>query len=269
MLLKRFIAFCLAIALWFNAGATVAFAQNGDSPTLDGQRLTQLRELAFTASRTGDFVAAEQYWTEIPEQLPDNAAVWSNRGNIRVSLNRLQEAIADYNRAIELAPMKPDPYLNRGAALEGVGEWQAAIADYNQVLALNPEDAAAYNNRGNAKAGQGDWDGAIADYQKAVELAPNSVLARTNTALALYQVGQVEASLKELRNLVRKYPRFADSRAALTAVLWVQGFQGEAESNWVAAVGSDRRYKDLDWVAHVRRWPPAVVSALERFLTLS
>ncbi|MBC6419166.1 MAG: hypothetical protein GDA44_10490 [Prochloron sp. SP5CPC1] len=30
----------------------------------------------------------------------------------------------------------------------------------------------------------------------------------------------------------------------------------EAESNWVAAVGLDSRYPDLEWVANTRRWPP-------------
>jgi len=71
-----------------------------------------------------------------------------------------------------------------------------------------------------------------------------------------------------MRNLVRKYPQFADMRAALTAALWVNGQQGEAESNWVAAVGLDSRYKNLDWVAHTRRWPPTMVAALDRFLRL-
>lgn len=72
-----------------------------------------------------------------------------------------------------------------------------------------------------------------------------------------------------MRNLVRKYPRFADMRAALTAALWVNGQQGEAESNWVATIGLDSRYKNLDWVAHTRRWAPSLVDALEKFLTLS
>lgn len=71
-----------------------------------------------------------------------------------------------------------------------------------------------------------------------------------------------------MRNIVRKYPSFADMRAALTAVLWEQGKHGEAESNWVAAVGLDQRYKDINWVAHVRRWPPLMVAALEKFQEL-
>jgi predicted Zn-dependent protease len=99
-------------------------------------------------------------------------------------------------------------------------------------------------------------------------MAPNFVFARANYALALYQTGQTEAAIRQMRNIVRKYPNFADMRAALTSAYWEQGRQGEAESNWVAAVGLDGRYKDLDWVANVRRWPPKMVAALEKFLKL-
>jgi hypothetical protein len=67
---------------------------------------------------------------------------------------------------------------------------------------------------------------------------------------------------------VRRYPKFADMRAALTVSLWAEGKVGEAESNWVSAVGLDPRYKDLEWVTQIRRWPPAMVAALEKFLKL-
>lgn len=34
----------------------------------------------------------------------------------------------------------------------------------------------------------------------------------------------------------------------------MNGKQGEAESNWVAAYGLDGRYKDINWVKNIRRW---------------
>jgi tetratricopeptide (TPR) repeat protein len=278
----------LAIALWVSSAVSVqadSTATESSSPAPSAlvddspieqpsltnwvEQLGDLRQKAFTATNEGNFAAAEQHWTEILDFLPDNPAIWSNRGNARVSQNKLEEAIADYNKAIELAPTAPDPYLNRGAALEGLKRWEEAIADYNHVLELDPNDAAAYNNRGNAKAGLGQWQEAVADYQIAADLAPDFAFARANYALALYEVDQTEEAIRTMRNLVRKYPRFADMRAALTAALWVNGRQGEAESNWVSAVGLDSRYKNLDWVANTRRWSPKMVTALEKFLTLN
>ncbi len=230
--------------------------------------IAQLRKTAFEATRAGQFDLAEIQWSALIDQLPTEAAVWSNRGNVRVRQNNLTGAIADYTQAIALAPREVDPYLNRGAVLEAMGEWQQAMDDYNQVLRLNPDDPAAYNNRGNAEAGMGEWELAIADYQAAINLQPSFSLAYGNYALALYQVGDTPKAIQIMKSLVRKYPSFADMRAALTAALWQEGQGGEAESNWVAVVGLDSRYKDLSWVKNVRRWPPAMVSALEHFLTL-
>lgn len=227
-----------------------------------------LAKKAIAASEKGDFAIAEAYWTQLIEQFPDNPAVWSNRGNVRVSQNQIEDAIADFNRSIELAPEAPDPYLNRGTAYEARGRYEDAIADYNKVLELNPNDAAAYNNRGNAEAARGQWNDAIADYEKATDLEPNFAFARANYALALYQTGNTARSIQMMRDLARKYPMFPDMRAALTAALWEQNQQGEAESNWVAAVGIDNRYQDLEWVKNVRRWPPVMVAALEKFLKL-
>jgi tetratricopeptide (TPR) repeat protein len=201
---------------------------------IEQQAPDNLAKKAFAATNAGDFATAENYWTQLIDRLPNNAALWSNRGNSRVSQNKLEAAIADYNKAIFLAPDAPDPYLNRGAALEGLGQWQAALTDYRQ----------------------------------AADIAPDYAFARANYALALYQTGQTEEAIRTMRNLVRKYPKFPDMRAALTAVLWEQGQRGEAESNWVAVVGLDSRYKDINWVASVRRWPPKMVSALNKFLHL-
>lgn len=224
---------------------------------------------ALQAIKQGNYFQAEVYWTQLIEQFPNNPAVWSNRGNTRIAQNRLDEAIADFNQSIKIAPQYPDPYLNRGIAYESKELWQEALADYNHVLEIDANDAVAYNNRGNVQAAQGFWQEALSDYQKAVEIVPNFALARTNAALSVYQLGDCNGAIRELRNLVRKYPLFPDSRAALTAALWVAGLQGEAESNWVAAVGLDRRYQDLNWVRNNRRWPPKMIEALEKFLTLS
>jgi tetratricopeptide (TPR) repeat protein len=257
----------LLIGLWLLGGAALAEVPAGITET-QLQAGDALAQKAFAASEAGDFAGAERYWSQLIADFPQNPAVWSNRGNARVSQNKLDEAIGDFNQAIELAPDQPDPYLNRGAALEGKGQFQAAIADYNRVLQLDPQDPLAYNNRGNAEGGLGDWPQALADFQKSMELAPNFAFARANAALARYELGQTQQAIKEMRDLVRKYPMFPDMRAALTAALWAEGRQGEAESNWVAAVGMDGRYQNLDWVKTTRRWPPQMVAALDQFLHL-
>jgi tetratricopeptide (TPR) repeat protein len=229
----------------------------------------KIAKKAFRAAQLGDFAQAETYWTTLVEKFPENPAVWSNRGNVRIGQYKLAEAIADFNRSIEIAPEYPDAYLNRGIAYEGQKLWSQAIADYNYVLSITPQDPVALNNRGNAKAGKQQWQDALNDYQQAANLAPTFPLARGNASLIQYQLGDRSEAIRNMRNLVRKYPMYSDMRAALAATLWVEGKQGEAESNWVAAVGLDNRYQDLEWIKNIRRWPPAMTQALSRFLNLN
>lgn len=268
-IIRWLVSILCALIVFASPGS--AIAQNTAAPNYTQAQIEQgdrVARQALEAVRQGDLSTAEDYLTQLTEQFPDNPAVWSNRGNVRVGQNKLEEAIADYDRAIQLAPNFPDPYLNRGIAYEGQKRYSQAIADYNKALELNGDDAMAYNNRGNAQAGQGRWQEAIADYKTAAELAPDFAFARANYALALYQAGERAQATQALRSLIRKYPAFPEPRAALTAILWDEGQQGEAESNWVAAVGMDSRYQDLEWVRQVRRWPPTLCAALENFLNL-
>ncbi len=270
--MRRWLICLLSLSLFWLWGINATTIAQPDEVNISQQKLEQgdmIAEKAFDATKQGNFAQAESYWTELVTEFPDNPAVWSNRGNVRVIQNKLDEAIADFDQAIIITDRYPDPFLNRGIAYELKQDWENAIADYNRVLTINPQDPVAYNNRGNAEAGQHKWQAALADYEQAFAIAPDFATARTNLALVTYQLGEHQEALRQIKNLVRKYPTFADVRAAMTAILWVEGQQGEAESNWVAAVGLDTRYQSIDWVASIRRWPPAMVEALEKFLTLN
>ena len=87
-------------------------------------------------------------------------------------------------------------------------------------------------------------------------------------ALADFQLGNIDESEKELKKLIRRYPTFADARAALTALHWSQGESGKAESNWIAVTELDPRYSDEEWLQKIRRWPPQPIRDLMNFIDL-
>ena len=273
-LLPRLLAALLVLTLALGCRPQPVAAAAASQPGLAHPPLAQLFDQALTASREGDFDAALLLWDEVLERAPQDAAAWSNRGNVQLALGNPQAAIADQERAMQLDPDHPDPHLNRGTAEEALARWDAAEADYRWILEHdaelgNPPDASALYNLGNVLGSRGDWPAARASFQQAAEARPGFAMARSSAALAAFQVGDPDAAETELRRLIRRYPLFADARAALTAVLWSQGASGEAESHWAAASGLDPRYRQPEWLLEIRRWPPVPVAALDDFLRLA
>ena len=93
-----------------------------------------LFEQALAASRQGEAAEALSLWDAFLARHPEDAAAWSNRGNVRLVLGDPEGAIADQSEAIALAPDAIDPHLNRGTAEEALQRWSEAAADYNWIL---------------------------------------------------------------------------------------------------------------------------------------
>jgi Flp pilus assembly protein TadD len=236
-----------------------------DSPS----SLPALFQQALEASRAGRFGEALPLWNQVLERAPQDAAAWSNRGNVQLALGDPLAAIADQDHSLLLEPDNADPHLNRGTAEEALGRWDAAATDYAWILERNPLDASALYNLGNVQGSRGDWQAARDSFVAAADARPGFAMARSSAALAAFQLGDLAMAEREFRSLIRRYPLFADARAGLTALLWQRGASGEAESHWAAASGLDPRYRQGDWLLEVRRWPPGPAAALERFLLLT
>tara|TARA_B100000700_G_C14866102_1_gene771025 strand:- start:156 stop:962 length:807 start_codon:yes stop_codon:yes gene_type:complete len=232
------------------------------------ENLQVIFDQALQESKNGNFVEAINDWNRFLQQSPSNAAALSNRGNCFLALGEPNQAIRDHSRAIELLPFEPDSYLNRGIAEEVLQLWDEASNDYEWILEHYPDDSSALFNLGNVKGSQGDWEMAKILFAKASFVKPGFAVARSSNALALYQLGEFEEAESELRSIIRRYPMFADARAALSALLWMKGANGEAESHWAAVIGLDNNYQNQDWLLNIRRWPPGPTKDLMTFLNL-
>ncbi len=238
------------------------------SPTFAADSRELLFYEALDYSSIGEFNNSLDKWNDYLEIYPDDPAALSNRGNTKLVMGDPKGSIIDQNKAIELNPSELDPYINRGIAYESLGLWLQAKDDYLYVISKDKENSSALYNLANVEGSLDDWEKARGFFYRAAQYNPGFAMARSSEALANYQLGNVEASEEELRKLIRRYPTFADARAALTALQWSQGKSGEAESNWIAAVELDPRYAQEDWLLEVRRWPPAPVEDLMKFISI-
>ncbi len=69
---------------------------------------------------------------------PGDADIHNLRGNVYYKNGQINEAIADYSRAIEINPGLANVYNNRGGAYIIAGKIEMASEDYKKALELNP-----------------------------------------------------------------------------------------------------------------------------------
>ena len=223
---------------------------------------------ALDLSSGGEFNLALKEWDNYLDSYPDDAAGLSNRGNVRLVLGDVEGSIDDQNKAINLNPSEINAYINRGIAEEALGLWSQAKKDYIFVISQDGENFSALYNLANVEGSTSQWEKARDLFSKAALYNPGFAMARSSKALADFQLGNIDASENELKKLIRRYPTFADARAALTALNWSKRESGQAESNWIAVTELDLRYSDEEWLRKIRRWPPKPIKDLMNFIDL-
>lgn len=108
--------------------------------------------------------------------------------------SRIDDAIADMDSAIALAPDDPALYVERGQRIILLFEWDRALADYDRALELDPTYADAYFYRGVLYASVPEAGNAraqaVADFEQYLTLAPNGSHAdEAQAALAALRGG--------------------------------------------------------------------------------
>jgi len=126
---------------------------------------------------------------------PDYHEAWNNRGTALSDLGRHEEAIAAYDKAIELKPDYDAAWYNRGTALSALGRHEEAIAAYDKALEFKPDLHEAWLNRGNALSALGRHEEAIAAYDKALDIKPNYHEAWTARGVALETLKHYEEAI--------------------------------------------------------------------------
>ena len=97
---------------------------------------------------------------------PGWAEAYVQRARVRKRLGDKERAIADYSKAIKLAPTA-ETYLARALLWLDLGQVKGAIADSQQAVALKPEFAGGHKVLAKTLEASGDGIGAIAAYIKA------------------------------------------------------------------------------------------------------
>ncbi len=156
--------------------------------------------------------------SEAAQKDPDNnkklAAYYNNLADVYAKANKVDEAVATYNKAAQLDPAGAATYLyNEGAVFTNTGKVDDAIAAFDKVIAADPTRAAAYYWKGVNLIGKetiGKDGKAIAPegtaeaFQKYLELEPNGTFAEAAKGMLASIGSSVQTGFENKKKPVKK-----------------------------------------------------------------
>ena len=157
-------------AVVIGAGLMIAIGDK-DDPNKKGKDYEYFFNRAQDKFEVANYEEAIHDYNKALELSPTEIClVYSMRGNAKRNLGDFEGAIKDQNKALDFDPLYADGYFNRSSAKFKMGDFAGAIEDYSQVIKINPKDSDAFFNRANVKKEIGDMNGACQDWRKAVDL---------------------------------------------------------------------------------------------------
>lgn len=239
-----FLALALLLAA---AGGPVAGQQNAESGSqqaygADARSRAKIHtELASLYFQGGNMaVALEELGIAIGADA-DYAPAYNVRGLVHAYLRELDDAEADFRKAIKLAPNDPEVNNNYGWFLCQTGKERQSIAYFLNAL-KNPLYATpdrAYANAGSCALKVGDLEGAEHYLQQAIRLSRDGgEMARVQLATVSYRSGKFDDARQRVGSALRIMDQ--PTAEALWLALRIERKLGnrEAESGFAAQLRS-------------------------------
>lgn len=119
---------------------------------------------------------------------PNNSECFSNRGVVNFKLNKLENSISDYKKAILIDKNNYNAYFNLGNLYKEINKLNESIENFDKSISINKNFYNAYHNRAVVKTLLFKFDDAIRDFDEALKINPkyfNSLFFKAITQLKI------------------------------------------------------------------------------------
>jgi tetratricopeptide (TPR) repeat protein len=150
------------------------------------------------------------------------------RGNKFYAEQKYAEAADSYEEAIKLDVGNWRYFLNLGLARKKMNRAEEGLAAFLKAVELNPESYSANKEAGESLAKTGRFSEAKPLYEKAAALSPGDADAPYNLGVCLINLGESEAALPRFQKAVELNPDHADAYYQLGTILIGQNRAADA-----------------------------------------
>jgi serine/threonine protein kinase/TolB-like protein/Tfp pilus assembly protein PilF len=148
-----------------------------------------------------DWIGADAAYQRALELEPGKSSVLSQSGILARSLGRLDAGVALGRRAIQTEPLSPAVYHNAGVSFYYAGLNGEAVAAFEKALELVPQRAVTHCTLGAVRLAQGQPGQALEEARQ----EKNAVLQLRGLALAYHALGRKNESDASLAELIAKF----------------------------------------------------------------
>ena len=138
---------------------------------------------------------------------PTTVNEYIDRGNLLMDRGKLDLAIADYDKALELDPKSDMALANRGMAYLWERKVDEATKDWKAAEELNPKNAVVYRGRGVLLVSKGDAAAAISALSDSLKLAPGNTFTLVWRAHAYWMTRGWAEAIADSTEVLRDTPR--------------------------------------------------------------
>lgn len=147
--------------------------------------------------REGKLDEAIQEYCKAIEVDPDYAEPYISRGIMYGNQGKYEQSITDFSEAIRCDSSLSHAFYNRALCYKYSEKYHEAISDNTAAIRLNPSYISAYINRGNCYAKLEQYDHAIHDYDKAIELDSSNAMPYSNRGNCYGELKQIERAIQD------------------------------------------------------------------------
>ena len=144
-------------------------------------------------------------------KIENEVIVYLFRGTDFSNKGKLDEAVAEFKKAVSINPSLIEAYLSLGIVYVRKGMLDEAIAEWKKAITINPNLTNAHLNLGVAYHSKGMVDDAITEYKKALSINPNFAEANYNLGIAYGSKGMLDEEIAEYKKAISINPNFADA----------------------------------------------------------
>ena len=148
---------------------------------------------------------------------PYDYILYNSLGNYLFTMGKYQEAIKNYNIAIQIKSDYVDAFYNIAICYEAIGKMNDAKEKYEQILLIKPDHFNALNNLGNILMSFDRLEQAIIFFKKALKANNNIPVIYFNLGVAYKNTRQSDNAIYYFTELLKRTPE--DEEAVLLLAL--------------------------------------------------